>query len=54
VRTLMHSWAAICTSAIQRREPRPRASWQEDGPDTELLSTAFGRYRAFFDLLTKV
>jgi hypothetical protein len=33
---------------------RLRASWQEDGAGTELLRTAFGRYRAFFDLLTKV
>jgi hypothetical protein len=41
-------------SAIQRREQRLRASWQEDGADTELLRSAFGRYRAFFDLLTKV
>ena len=41
-------------SAIQRREQHLRASWQEDGADTELLRSAFGRYRAFFDLLTKV
>ncbi len=33
---------------------RLRASWQEDGADTELLRTAFRRYRAFFDQLTKV
>jgi hypothetical protein len=42
------------TSAIQRREQRLRASWQEDGADTELLRIAFRRYRAFFDQLTKV
>jgi hypothetical protein len=41
-------------SAIQRREPCFRASWQEDGANTKLLRTALGRYRAFFDLLTKV
>lgn len=27
-------------SAIQRREQRLRASWQEEGADTELLRTA--------------
>jgi hypothetical protein len=41
-------------SAIQRQEQRLRASWQEDGADTELLRTAPGRYRAFFELLIKV
>jgi hypothetical protein len=41
-------------SAIQRREQRLRASWQEDGADTGLLRSAFRRYRAFFDQLTKV
>jgi hypothetical protein len=41
-------------TANQRREPFFRASWREDGANTELLRTALGRYRAFFDLLTKV
>lgn len=41
-------------SAIQRREQRLRASWQEDGTDTGPLRTAFRRYRAFLDQLTKV
>ena len=41
-------------SAIQRREQRLRASWQEDGTDTGPLRTAFRRYQAFFDQLTKV
>jgi hypothetical protein len=41
-------------SAIQWREQRLRASRQEDGVDTDLLRTAFRRYRAFFDQLTKV
>ncbi|MBV9379739.1 MAG: hypothetical protein JOY82_02415 [Streptosporangiaceae bacterium] len=42
-------------TAIQRREQRLRASWEEgDASDTELLRTAFRRYRAFFDQLTEV
>ena len=46
--------AETLISAIERREQRLRASWQEDGADTELPRTAFCRYRASFDQLTKV